>query len=287
MKAVIPAAGLGTRFLPATKNMPKEMLPVVDKPAIQYVIEEAVHAGINDLLIITGRGKEAIENHFDVAYELEDMLEKRNKKETLQEIKNIAEVADIHYIRQGKPLGLGHAISRAKKHVDGENFAVLLGDDIILSRIPCIGQLMTWFKKLDEAIIAVEEVPLKYVERYGIIEYKKIEERLYDVLSLVEKPSIKDTPSTLATMGRYILPPEIFDCIERTKMGKGGEIQLTDALQLLRKQRRIYAYKFEGRRFDLGNKMDWLKTNIEIAMERKKFHDELISFMKKIVSKER
>lgn len=287
MKAVIPAAGLGTRFLPATKNMPKEMLPVVDKPAIQYVIEEAVHAGIDDILIITGRGKEAIENHFDVAYELEDMLKKRNKTETLQEIKNIAEVADIHYIRQGKPLGLGHAISRAKKHVDGENFAVLLGDDIILSRIPCIGQLMTWFKKLDEAIIAVEEVPLDYVERYGIIEYKKIEERIYDVLSLVEKPSVKDTPSTLATMGRYVLPPEIFDCIQQTKMGKGGEIQLTDALQLLRKQRRIYAYKFEGRRFDLGNKLDWLKTNIEIAMERKKFHDELIAFMEKKVSKER
>ncbi len=287
MKGVIPAAGLGTRFLPATKNMPKEMLPVVDKPAIQYVIEEAVRAGVDDILIITGRGKEAIENHFDVAYELEDMLEKRNKEETLREIKNISDIADIHYIRQGKPLGLGHAILRAKKHVDGEHFAVLLGDDIIISRTPCIGQLIEQFKKYEGAIIAIEEVSVDYVGRYGIIEYKQIEERVYEVLSLVEKPSVKEAPSNLATMGRYILPPEIFDCIERTKPGKGGEIQLTDALQLLRENKKIYAYKFEGKRFDLGDKLDWLKTNIEIALGRKTFHDDLIAFMKEKVSKER
>ncbi|OYT61096.1 UTP--glucose-1-phosphate uridylyltransferase [Thermoplasmatales archaeon ex4484_30] len=279
MKAVIPAAGLGTRFLPATKNMPKEMLPIVDKPAIQYVIEEAVEAGIDDVLIITGRGKEAIENHFDVAYELEDVLEKRNDKEKLREIKKISEMVDIHYIRQKKPLGLGHAILRAKKHVDGENFAVMLGDDVIVSEIPCIGQLMNQFEEYGGAIIAVGEVPMEYVERYGIIEYKKINERIYEVINIVEKPSLGKAPSSLAVMGRYILPPEIFDCIEETKPGYGGEIQLTDALQILRKKKKIYAYLFEGKRFDLGNKFDWLKTNIEIALRREEFRDELIAFM--------
>ncbi len=279
MKAVIPAAGLGTRFLPATKNMPKEMLPIVDKPAIQYVIEEAVEAGIDDVLIITGRGKEAIENHFDVAYELEDVLEKRNDKEKLREIKKISEMVDIHYIRQKKPLGLGHAILRAKKHVDGENFAVMLGDDVIVSEIPCIGQLMNQFEEYGGAIIAVGEVPMEYVERYGIIEYKKINERIYEVVNIVEKPSLGKAPSSLAVMGRYILPPEIFDCIEETKPGYGGEIQLTDALQILRKKKKIYAYLFEGKRFDLGNKFDWLKTNIEIALRREEFRDELIAFM--------
>jgi len=283
MKAVIPAAGLGTRFLPATKNMPKEMLPIVDKPAIQYVIEEAVEAGIDDVLIITGRGKEAIENHFDVAYELEDVLEKRNDKEKLREIKRISEMVDIHYIRQKKPLGLGHAILRAKKHVDGENFAVMLGDDVIVSRIPCIGQLMNQFEEYGGAIIAVGEVPMEYVERYGIIEYKKINERIYEVTSIVEKPSKEEAPSNLAVMGRYILPPEIFDCIRETKPGYGGEIQLTDALQILMKEQKIYAYRFEGKRFDLGNKFDWLKTNIEIALRREEFRNELLTFMEEKV----
>ena len=283
MKAVIPAAGLGTRFLPATKNMPKEMLPIVDKPAIQYVIEEAVEAGIDDVLIITGRGKEAIENHFDVAYELEDVLEKRNDKEKLREIKKISEMVDIHYIRQKKPLGLGHAILRAKKHVDGENFAVMLGDDVIVSEIPCIGQLMNQFEEYGGAIIAVGEVPMEYVERYGIIEYKKINERIYEVTSIVEKPSKEGALSNLAVMGRYILPPEIFDCIEATKPGYGGEIQLTDALQILMKEQKIYAYRFEGKRFDLGNKFDWLKTNIEIALRREEFRNELLTFMEEKV----
>ena len=287
MKAVIPAAGLGTRFLPATKNMPKEMLPVVDKPAIQYVVDEAVQAGIDDILIITGRGKGAIENHFDVAYELEDVLKKRNEEDKLQEIRKISEMVDIHYIRQKKPLGLGHAILRAKKHVDGENFAVLLGDDIIISHTPCIGQLMNQFNEYEGAIIAVGEVPMEYVERYGIIGYRKINERIYEVDSIVEKPSRDEAPSNLAVMGRYILPPEIFDCIEATKPGYGGEIQLTDALQLLIKKRKIYAYKFDGERFDLGDKFDWLKTNIEIALRREEFRDALIAFMEEKVKEYR
>ncbi|KAA0003590.1 MAG: UTP--glucose-1-phosphate uridylyltransferase GalU [Thermoplasmata archaeon] len=287
MKAVIPAAGLGTRFLPATKNMPKEMLPVVDKPAIQYVVDEAVQAGIDDILIITGRGKGAIENHFDVAYELEDVLKKRNEEDKLQEIRKISEMVDIHYIRQKKPLGLGHAILRAKKHVDGENFAVLLGDDIIISHTPCIGQLMNQFNEYEGAIIAVGEVPMEYVERYGIIGYRKINERIYEVDSIVEKPSQDEAPSNLAVMGRYILPPEIFDCIEATKPGYGGEIQLTDALQLLIKKRKIYAYKFDGERFDLGDKFDWLKTNIEIALRREEFRDALIAFMEEKVKEYR
>lgn len=283
MKAVIPAAGLGTRFLPMTKNTPKEMLPVVDKPAIQYVVEEAISSGINDIVIITGRGKEVIENHFDIAYELEKVLEERNDFEKLKEIKKIAELADIYYIRQKKALGLGHAIYVARKHIGNETFAVLLGDDIIISDKPCIKQLMEVYEKFHAPIIAVQKVEEEQISKYGIIEGEEIEKGLYKIRNVVEKPSRQEAPSNIAIMGRYILPPFIFKCIEETKPGKNNEIQLADALNLLLKKEEIYAYEFEGKRYDLGDKFDWLRINIEIALQREEFKDKLWEMLKKLV----
>jgi len=269
MKAVIPAAGLGTRFLPATKSTPKEMLPVVDKPAIQYVVEEAVKAGIDDILIITGRGKQSIEDYFDMSYELESILKERKDIEKLEEMRKISDMADIHYIRQKKPLGLGHAILCAKKHVDGDDFAVLLGDDIIFSEKPCIGQIIEKFNEVNSPVIGVGEVPAEWVSRYGIVKCRAVDGKLCEVVDIVEKPSMREAPSNLAVMGRYVFTPEIFDCIDETGKGKGGEIQLTDAIKILTGRQKVYAYRFEGRRFDLGNKMDWLKTNVEAALARK------------------
>ncbi|MEA2053841.1 MAG: UTP--glucose-1-phosphate uridylyltransferase GalU [Candidatus Thermoplasmatota archaeon] len=283
MKAVIPAAGLGTRFLPATKSTPKEMLPVVDKPAIQYVVEEAVKSGIDDILIITGRGKQSIEDYFDISYELESTLRERNDRKKLEEIEKISDMADIHYVRQKKPLGLGHAIFRAKKHVDGDDFAVMLGDDIIFSEKPCIGQLIEQFNSHKSAVIAVGEVPMELVGRYGIADCRAIDNRLYEIVDMVEKPSREEAPSNLAVMGRYVFTSEIFDCIEKTEIGKGGEIQLTDAIKILNGRKKVYAYKFEGKRFDLGNKLDWIKTNIEAALIREEFREELIKFMREKV----
>ena len=283
MKAVIPAAGLGTRFLPMTKNTPKEMLPVVDKPAIQYVVEEAINSGINDIVIITGRGKEVIENHFDIAYELEKVLEERNDFEKLKEIKKIAELADIYYIRQKKALGLGHAIYVARKYIGNETFAVLLGDDIIISAKPCIKQLIEVYEKLHASIIAVQKVEEEQISKYGIIEGEEIEKGLYKINNVVEKPSRHEAPSNIAIMGRYILSPFIFECIEKTKPGKNKEIQLADALNLLLKKEDIYAYEFEGKRYDLGDKLDWLRINIEIALQREEFKDKLREEIKKIV----
>ena len=286
MKAVIPAAGLGTRFLPATKSTPKEMLPVVDKPAIQYVVEEAVRAGIDDILIITGRGKQSIEDYFDMSYELESILKERNDFEKLEEMRKISDMADIHYIRQKKPLGLGHAISCARKHVDGDNFAVLLGDDIIFSKKPCIGQLIEKFDVLNSSVVGVGEVPSDWVERYGIVKCRAVDDKLCEVVDIVEKPSMSEAPSNLAVMGRYVFTPDIFDCIDETGIGKGGEIQLTDSIKILMGRQKVYAYKFEGRRFDLGNKMDWLKTNVEAALTREEFRDEMMEFMKEKVSQQ-
>lgn len=281
MKCVIPAAGLGTRFLPATKNSPKEMLPLVDKPAIQYVVEEAVASGIDDIIIVTGRGKQAIEDHFDIAVELEHVLKENNEKEKLEEIRKISELADIQYVRQKKALGLGHAILCAKKHVGNEPFAVLLGDDIVFSKVPCTKQLIDKFKKYKSSIIAVEPVPENRIDTYGIIKYDKpIEKNLYPIVDLVEKPKKKDAPSNLGILGRYILTPEIFECIEKTKKGYGGEIQLTDALKLLKGEQSIYGYQFSGKRYDLGNKMDWLKTTFDVALMRKEFRKELLSYIK-------
>lgn len=283
-KAVIPAAGLGTRFLPITKNSPKEMLPLVDKPAIQYVVEEAVDSGIDDILIITGRGKRSIEDHFDKAFELEQLLKSKHDLKGLDEIEKISQLADIHYIRQKEALGLGHAILCAKKHIGDEPFAVLLGDDIVFAEVPCTKQLIKQYNNKKSSIVAIEHVPEHRIESYGII--KKFNdtdktESLYRIEDLVEKPKIVDAPSNLGILGRYILTPQIFECLEKTKAGVGGEIQLTDALRLLCKTENIYAYEFFGRRYDLGNKIEWLKTTFDVAFDREEFSEELLDYVKK------
>ena len=285
-KAVIPAAGLGTRFLPMTKNSPKEMLPLVDKPAIQYVVEEAVASGIDDILIITGRGKRTIEDHFDKAFELEWVLKNKNNSKALEEIERISRLADIHYIRQKEPLGLGHAVLCAKKHIGDEAFAVLLGDDIVFADVPCTKQLIEQYEKQRASIIAVEHVPLDRIESYGVVKIsdaKTEDEHLYKIWDLVEKPRREEAPSDLGILGRYILTPEIFDCIEKTKPGVGNEIQLTDALGILSKNKEeaVYAYEFYGRRYDLGNKMEWLKTTFDVALSREEFRGELLAYIKK------
>ena len=282
MKAIIPAAGLGTRFLPMTKNSPKEMLPIVDKPAIQYVVEEAVSSGINDIVIVTGRGKEVIENHFDIAYELEKILDERGETKKLDEIRKISKLADIYYIRQKMPLGLGHAIYVARKHIGRATFAVMLGDDIIISKKPCIKQLIEAHEKVDASVIAVQEVEKKRVSKYGVIEYEKVENNLYKIIDIVEKPNIEEAPSNMAVMGRYILTPKIFSYIKKLKPGKNNELQLTDALKEMLKNHEIYAYKFEGERFDLGDKLDWIKINVELALKRKEFK-ELKKFLKNVL----
>ena len=257
MKAVIPAAGLGTRFLPATKAQPKEMLPVYDKPTIQYVIEEAVESGVDDILIITGKGKRSIEDHFDRAFELEYILQEKGKFEYLEEVKEITDLADIHFIRQKKQKGLGDAIHWAKKHVGAEPFVVMLGDTITKAEVPCTKQLIDLYVKYGKSAIAVEPVPDEKVERYGIIDGTEVEKNVYKINRLVEKPALKDAPSNLAIMGRYVLTPDIFEHIENTEPGVGGEIQLTDALSQLDS---IYGQVFTGESYDIGNRIDWLKT---------------------------
>ena len=282
MKVVIPAAGLGTRLLPATKAQPKEMLPVVDKPAIQYVVEEAVASGIRDILIITGRGKRAIEDHFDKSVELEYILKKSGKSEELREISRISDMANIFYIRQKEQLGLGHAVLCAKEHINDEPFAVMLGDDLIINEKPCIKQLLDVFEKLNSSIIAVEPVPQEMVHRYGIIKGKQIEQNLYEIEEIIEKPSKEKAPSNMATIGRYVLSPRIFECLERTEPGIGGEIQLTDAIHLLLTSEKVYAYEFTGKRYDIGTKEDWIKATIELALKRDELKHELKEFLKRI-----
>ncbi|MFH1403324.1 MAG: UTP--glucose-1-phosphate uridylyltransferase GalU [Candidatus Altiarchaeota archaeon] len=268
MKAVIPAAGLGTRFLPATKAMPKEMLPLVDTPSIQLVVEECVNSGIDDIIIITGRGKRAIEDHFDHSVELEDVLKKKGDNKMLKMVSEISELVDIHFIRQKHALGLGHAILRSEKHVGDEPFVVLLGDDIVFSKTPCSRQLVDLYKKYKSPVIAVERVPKHMIKSYGIVDVKNKEDSLHVIKNLVEKPEPDKAPSNLGIIGRYLLTPEIFDCVRKTKPGRGGEIQLTDALQLLNKKRKMYAWEFEGVRYDLGNKFDYLRASIEYALSR-------------------
>lgn len=280
MKAVIPAAGLGTRFLPATKAQPKEMLPVFNKPTIQYVVEEAVASGIDDILIITGKGKRSIEDHFDRAFELEYFLKNGGKTDYLKEVESISELADIYYVRQKKQKGLGDAISCAKKHIDGEPFAVLLGDTIAQSKIPCTKQLMNVYDKYESTVIAIEEVPDERVERYGIIKGQKIDDSLYKIDDLVEKPKLEDAPSNLGILGRYILTSEIFDYIDEVPPGVGGEIQLTDALRLFDES---YACIFDGKLHDIGNTVDWLKSSIEIALEHEDVKNELIEHLTNIL----
>jgi UTP--glucose-1-phosphate uridylyltransferase len=275
MKVVIPAAGLGIRFLPATKAQPKEMLPVVDKPAIQYVVEEAVASGMTDIIMITGRGKRAIEDHFDKSYELEHKLRESGNSEALAEVQKIASMADIFYIRQKEQLGLGHAILCAKKHVGNEPFAVMLGDDIVVNERPCIGQLVEAFEQVKSSVVGVEQVPKSRIQRYGVIKGKRFRDDLYKVEDLVEKPTPEEAPSDLAIIGRYVFQPEIFSFLEKIGPGKGGEYQLTDAMRLLCRKNGLYGLKFKGRRYDIGSKADWVRATIELSMERSDLAPEL------------
>ncbi|GLC28686.1 UTP--glucose-1-phosphate uridylyltransferase GalU [Clostridium omnivorum] len=267
-KAIIPAAGLGTRFLPATKAQPKEMLPIVDKPTIQYIIEEAVASGIEEILIITGRNKRAIEDHFDKSVELENELASHGKDEMLSMIKDISNMANIYYIRQKEPKGLGHAISCARTFVGNEPFAVMLGDDVVDSKVPCLKQLIECYNEYKTTILGVQEVPSQEVSKYGIVKGMHIEDRVYKVKDLVEKPKVEEAPSNIAILGRYIITPQIFNVLETTAPGKGGEIQLTDALRTLITGEAMYAYNFEGRRYDVGDRLGFLEATVEFALKR-------------------
>lgn len=282
MKAVIPAAGLGTRFLPITKAQPKEMLPVYDKPTIQYVVEEAVASGIEDILIITGRGKRAIEDHFDRAVELEAALNSAGKGDYLKQLEDISNLASIHFIRQKEQRGLGDAVYCAKRYVGNGPFAVLLGDTITIDRTPCTKQLIDVFKKYSSSVIAVEKVSREKLSSYGIIKGKKTGS-VYKIEDLVEKPRPEKAPSDLGIIGRYILMPEVFKCIEKVKPGVGREIQLTDALRILKEKQDIYAYEFKGKRYDIGNKLDWLKSSIEIALSNEEIGGELRRYLREII----
>ena len=278
-KAIIPAAGLGTRFLPATKAQPKEMLPIVDKPTIQYIIEEAVASGIEEILIITGRNKKSIEDHFDKSVELEMELEKAGKQEMLDLVRGISDMVDIHYIRQKEPRGLGHAIHCAKSFVGNEPFAVMLGDDVVDSEVPCLKQLIDCFNEYKTTILGVQTVSPENVNKYGIIDGIPIENRVYKVKRLVEKPSIEEAPSNIAILGRYIITPQIFEILENTKPGKGNEIQLTDALETLIKNEAMYAYDFEGRIYDVGDKLGFLQATVEFALKREELREGFIEYL--------
>lgn len=267
-KAVIPAAGLGTRFLPATKAQPKEMLPLIDRPIIQYIVEEIVDSGIEDILIVTGRGKRAIEDHFDCCLELEAYLRERGKEEWLREIRQIAKMANIHYVRQCEPRGLGHAVLCARSFVGNEPFAVLLGDDIIRGEKPCLAQMLELFAEVQATVVAVERVPLKEISRYGVISGEEIRPRVFAVHDLVEKPKPEEAPSRWGITGRYIISPRVFDILAETPPGAGGEIQLTDALRVLAFEDKVFAYAFRGKRYDAGDKLGYLKATVEIALER-------------------
>ncbi len=275
-KAIIPAAGLGTRFLPATKAQPKEMLPIVDKPTLQYIIEEAVHSGIEEILIITGRNKSSIEDHFDKSIELELELQKKGKTELLEMVQTISNMVNIHYIRQKEPKGLGHAISCAKSFIGDEPFAVMLGDDVVDAQVPCLKQLMDAFAEHQATILGVKEVDRTQTDKYGIVDGEKIQERLYRVNRLVEKPDIDKAPSNVAILGRYIITPKIFEILEKTKPGKNGEIQLTDALEELLCNEEIYAYSFEGKRYDIGDKVGFIEATIDFALKRPELREGVI-----------
>ncbi|MDO5518425.1 MAG: UTP--glucose-1-phosphate uridylyltransferase GalU [Clostridium sp.] len=279
-KAIIPAAGLGTRFLPATKAQPKEMLPIVDKPTIQYIVEEAIASGIEEILIITGRNKKSIEDHFDKSVELEMELEKHNKTDLLELVQDISEMVDIHYIRQKEPRGLGHAIRCAKTFVGDEPFAILLGDDIVYNpEKPCLKQLMDCYDEYKTSILGVQTVPEENVNKYGIVDGIQIEDRVSKVKGLIEKPSVEEAPSNIAILGRYIVTPRIFDILDNTKPGKGNEIQLTDALLELVKEEAMYAYNFEGRRYDVGDKLGYLQATVEYALRKPELRDGFIEYL--------
>ena len=279
-KAIIPAAGLGTRFLPATKAQAKEMLPIVDKPTLQYIIEEAIESGIEEILIVTGRNKKSIEDHFDRSVELELELEQKGKTAMLEMVQDISNMVNIHYIRQKEPKGLGHAIHCAKSFIGNEPFAVLLGDDIVDASTPCLKQMIDAYDEYKTTVLGVQEVARENVDKYGILDVKHIEDRVYKVKDMVEKPSIEEAPSNIAILGRYIITPEIFNILENQAPGKGGEIQLTDALQTLATKEAIYAYNFEGRRYDVGDKLGFLEATVDFALKRPELRDEFIEFLK-------
>ena len=283
-KAIIPAAGLGTRFLPATKAQPKEMLPIVDKPTLQYIIEECVASGIEEILIITGRNKKSIEDHFDRSVELEMELEKSGKEEMLKMVREISDMVNIHFIRQKEPRGLGHAILCAKTFVGNEPFAVLLGDDVVYNdNKPCLKQLIDCYEEYKTSVLGVQTVEPQDVNKYGIVGGLHIEDRVYKVKNLIEKPAVEEAPSNVAILGRYIITPKIFEILENTKPGKGNEIQLTDALLELIKHEAMYAYDFEGRRYDVGDKLEFLQATVEYALRKKELRDGFIEYLKTII----
>ena len=284
-RAVFPAAGLGTRFLPATKAQPKEMLPLVDKPIIQYAVEEAIDSGLENLVIITGRGKNAIEDHFDISYELEKILEERGKSDLLSLVRAVSEMVHIAYIRQKEALGLGHAILIAKDLMNSEPFAVLLGDDVIVAEKPCIRQMTEIYDKYQTSVIAIMEVPMEETSRYGVIKGTAMPDsdgRLFDVLDMVEKPPVDKAPSILAIIGRYILTPSVFDALNETGKGSGGEIQLTDALRRMLSKEKILAYKFEGKRHDAGDKLGFLQATVEFALRNKELGNPFRAYLKSL-----
>lgn len=285
-KAIIPAAGLGTRFLPATKAMPKEMLPIVDKPTIQYIVEEAIESGIEDIIIVTGKGKRAIEDHFDHSFELEQNLFERGKMDLLNEVQKSSKLIDIHYIRQKEPKGLGHAIWCARKFIGDEPFAVLLGDDIVEAETPCLQQMIEQYDRYHASILGVQQVKETEVSRYGIVDGNRIDNRLYNVSNLIEKPRQEEAPSNLAILGRYILSPRIFDILENQKPGAADEIQLTDAIAELNKHEAVYAYDFEGTRYDVGDKLGYIQTTIEFALQRGNLKKELLDYLSAVVDRE-
>ncbi|OLO27344.1 UTP--glucose-1-phosphate uridylyltransferase [Priestia megaterium] len=283
-KAVIPAAGLGTRFLPATKAMPKEMLPILDKPTIQYIVEEAIESGIEDIIIVTGKGKRAIEDHFDRAIELENNLIEKQKLNLLEKVQRSSNV-EIHYIRQKEPRGLGHAVWCARNFIGNEPFAVLLGDDIVKAETPCLLQLINQYEQTLSSVIGVQTVPVEHTHRYGIIAPINNEGRRYKVDRFVEKPEPGTEPSQLAIMGRYVFTPEIFKLLESQKAGSGGEIQLTDAIQSLNAIQRVFAYDFEGTRYDVGEKLGYIQTTIEFALQHSELKNDLVEFLKLLLEK--
>jgi len=283
-KAVFPAAGLGTRFLPATKAQPKEMLPIVDKPIIQYGVEEAMAAGCDQIIIVTGRDKTAIEDHFDVSYELEKMLEERKKTELLTIVRQISDMIHIAYVRQKEALGLGHAVLMAKELVGNEPFAVLLADDVIDGQVPCLRQMIDMFEQTQSSILAIQQIDGPAISQYGVLDASPVNgnSRLYQVKNMVEKPRAEEAPSNLAIVGRYILTPAIFETLERTPLGAGGELQLTDAIRLLLQKEKVYGYRFEGKRHDAGDKLGFLKATVEFALKRPELRDEFRAYLREL-----
>ncbi len=283
-KAVIPAAGLGTRFLPATKAQPKEMLPIVDKPTIQYIIEEAVESGIENIVIVNGRNKGSIEDHFDRSIELELELENKGKQEALEMVKSISEMTNVFFIRQKKPLGLGHAVLSAREFIGNEPFAVLLGDDVVVSRKPALRQMIEVYNEYHSSILGVQTVPHELTYQYGIVDGKAVDERVYKVKDLVEKPSVDQAPSNVAILGRYILTPDIFDYLVNQEKGAGGEIQLTDAIKRMAKEQAVYAYDFKGHRYDCGSKVGFLQANLEFGLRRPELRNALEAYIRTLAA---